>query len=144
MDQIIEFATSTPLISILSIAWVGLIVLIIYSFVGAALSPIKQLSTHDATLLMNKEDAVVLDVRAPNEFKAGHILGSKQLKPEELKNGNFTKLEKSKDKPIIVVCAMGMTAKKTAAQLLKAGFEKVTVLKGGMNAWQSASLPVSK
>jgi rhodanese-related sulfurtransferase len=39
---------------------------------------------------------------------------------------------------------MGVSAKKTAAQLLKVGFEKVTVLKGGMNAWQSASLPVSK
>jgi rhodanese-related sulfurtransferase len=78
------------------------------------------------------------------EFKAGHILGSRQLKAEELKNGNFAKLENSKDKPIIVVCAMGVSAKKTAAQLLKVGFEKVTVLKGGMNAWQSASLPVSK
>ena len=55
-----------------------------------------------------------------------------------------SKLEKSKDKPIIVVCAMGVSAKKTASQLLKAGLEKVTVLKGGMNAWQSASLPVAK
>ncbi len=144
MDQIIEFATSTTLISILSIAWVALVVLIIYSFVGAALSPVKQLSTHEATLLMNKEDAIVLDIRAANEFKAGHILGSQQLKADELKDGNFAKLEKSKDKPIIIVCAMGMTAKKTATQMLKAGFEKVTVLKGGISAWQSASLPVSK
>jgi rhodanese-related sulfurtransferase len=144
MDQIIEFATSTTLISILSIAWVAIVVLIIYSYVGAALSPIKELSTHDATLLMNKEDAIVLDIRVAKEFKAGHILGSRQLKAEELKNGDFAKLENSKDKPIIVVCAMGVSAKKTAAQLLKVGFEKVTVLKGGMNAWQSASLPVSK
>lgn len=144
MDQIIEFATSTQLISILSIAWVALVVLIIYSYVGAALSPIKELSTHDATLLMNKEDAIILDIRAPNEFKAGHILGSRQLKAEELKNANFAKLEKSKDKPIIIVCAMGISAKKTASQMLKAGFEKVTVLKGGMGAWQAASLPVAK
>ncbi|MFT6329638.1 MAG: rhodanese-related sulfurtransferase [Bermanella sp.] len=144
MDQIIEFATSSTLISILSISWVVIVGLIIYSYVGAALSPIKELSTHEATLLMNREDAIVLDTRATNEFKAGHILGSKQIKAEELKNGNFAKLENSKDKPIIVVCAMGATAKKTAAQMLKVGFEKVTVLKGGMNAWQSASLPVSK
>ena len=144
MDQIIEFATSSQLISILSIAWVVLVVLIIYSYVGAALSPIKELSTHDATLLMNKEDAIVLDIRAANEFKAGHILGSQQIKAEELKSGNFAKLEKSKHKPIIVVCAMGVSAKKTAAQMLKAGFEKVSVLKGGIGAWQAASLPVSK
>ncbi|MDT0582363.1 MULTISPECIES: rhodanese-like domain-containing protein [Alteromonadaceae] len=144
MDQLIEFATSSTLIKLLSAAWLALIVLIIYSYVGGALSPIKLLSTHEATLLMNKEDAVVLDIRAANEFKAGHILGSRQLKAEELKEGNFAKLEKSKDKPIIVVCAMGVSAKKTAAQMLKAGFEKVTVLKGGMGAWQAASLPVSK
>ncbi len=106
MDQIIEFATSSTLISILSISWVVIVGLIIYSYVGAALSPIKELSTHEATLLMNREDAIVLDTRATNEFKAGHILGSKQIKAEELKNGNFAKLENSKDKPNIEVISL--------------------------------------
>ena len=53
-------------------------------------------------------------------------------------------LENSKDKPIIVVCAMGNQARGTANAMSKAGFSKVSVLKGGMNAWQSASLPISK
>lgn len=144
MDQLIEFATSSTLITILSVAWVGLVVLIIYSYVGGMLSPVKELNTHEATLLMNKEDAIVLDIRAANEFKAGHILGARQIKAEELKEANFSKLEKSKDKPIIVVCAMGVSAKKAASQMLKAGFTKVSVLKGGMGAWQAGSLPVSK
>jgi len=91
---------------------------------------------------MNKDDAIVLDTRPAKEFKAGHILGARQIKPEELREKNFKKLENSKDKPIIVVCAMGNQARGTAN--VKDGFANVSVLKGGMNAWQSASLPVSK
>ncbi|KTF06710.1 rhodanese domain protein, partial [marine sediment metagenome] len=50
-----------------------------------------------------KDDAIVLDTRPAKEFKAGHILGARQIKPEELREKNFKKLENSKDKPIIVV-----------------------------------------
>jgi rhodanese-related sulfurtransferase len=37
-----------------------------------------------------------------------------------------------------------MTSKRTASQMLKAGFENVVTLKGGISAWQAASLPVIK
>jgi hypothetical protein len=99
MDQIIEFATSSTLISILSISWVVIVGLIIYSYVGAALSPIKELSTHEATLLMNREDAIVLDTRATNEFKAGHILGSKQIKAHycSMRNGSNSEKDSCSD-----------------------------------------------
>ena len=141
MDQFIEFVGNHYL---LSGAWAGLAIMLIYSLVSGKLSPVKELSTHDATMLINKEDAVVLDIRPAAEFKKGHIIGAKQLKAEQVNKAEFGPLEKNKDKPIIVVCAMGMTAKRTAAQMLKAGFTKVSVLKGGMGAWQGASLPVVK
>ncbi len=141
MDQIVEFISNHL---ILSGIWIGLVVALLYTTIASSLSPIKELSTHEATILMNRDDAVVLDIRPAAEFKKGHILGAKQIKQEQLNKGEFTALEKSKDKPIIVVCAMGMTAKRTAAQMLKAGFANVAVLKGGMNSWQSASLPVAK
>ena len=141
MDQLVEFATNHYL---LAAVFVALLVALIYSFFAGALSNLKEISTHEATLLINKEDALVLDIRAATEFKKGHILGAKQVKPELLNKGDFSSLEKQKATPIIVVCAMGMTAKRTASQMLKAGFEKVTVLKGGMNAWQGANLPTTK
>ena len=62
----------------------------------------------------------------------------------DLQKANFSALEKYKDKPIIVVCAMGMSAKKVAGNLSKDGFQQVSVLKGGMASWQNANLPVSK
>jgi rhodanese-related sulfurtransferase len=118
--------------------------MLIFSYISAWTSSVKELSTHEATVLMNKDDAIVLDTRPVKEFKAGHILGARQIKPEEVREKNFKKLENSKDKPIIVVCAMGNQARGTANAMLKDGFANVNVLKGGMNAWQSASLPVSK
>jgi rhodanese-related sulfurtransferase len=141
MDQLIEFVGNNP---ILSAVWAGLVVALVYSYIAGALSKVHELSTHEATILMNKEDAYVLDIRPAAEFKKGHILGAKQLKPELINQADFKSLENNKDKPIVVVCAMGMTAKKTANAMIKAGFSKVSVLKGGMNAWQGASLPVSK
>ncbi|AEE24535.1 rhodanese-like domain-containing protein [Paraglaciecola chathamensis] len=141
MEQVIEFATNHYILAGL---FVALLVALLYSTVAGSFSKLKELSTHEATLLMNKEDAVVLDIRPVAEFKKGHILGAKQIKAEQVTKGDFTGLEKQKDKPIIVVCAMGMTCKRTANQMLKEGFEQVSVLKGGMNAWQGASLPISK
>jgi rhodanese-related sulfurtransferase len=141
MDQAIEFATNHY---ILSAVFVALVIALIFSFFAGALSALKEISTHEATLLMNKEDALVLDIRPAADFKKGHILGARQVKSELLSKGDFSSLEKHKATPIIVVCNMGVSAKGTASKLLKAGFEKVTVLKGGMNAWQGANLPTTK
>jgi rhodanese-related sulfurtransferase len=137
----IEFVKDQYLLSGL---WVALVVMLVYSYISPMLSKTKRVNNHEATLLINKEDAVVLDIRSAKDFKAGHIIDSRQLKPEEIREGNFAKLEKHKEQPIIVVCAMGNLAVGTASKLAKAGFNKVYVLSGGMSAWQGASLPVSK
>ena len=141
MDQMVEFVTNHYILSGL---FAALLAALIYTTVASQLSSLKELSTHEATLLMNKEDAYILDIRPVVEFKKGHILGSKQIKAELVTKGDFATLEKSKGKPIIVVCAMGMTSKRTASQMLKAGFENVVTLKGGINAWQGANLPITK
>jgi rhodanese-related sulfurtransferase len=141
MEQLIEFASNN---FFLAGIWLALVVLLIWSFVSGVLSPLKEVSTHEATQLMNKQDAIIFDTRAAKDFKAGHILGARQIKPEELRGKDFSKLENFKDTPIIVVCAMGNTARGVASSMAKEGFSQVSVLKGGMNAWQSAGLPVSK
>ena len=141
MDQMVEFVTNHYILSGLFSA---LLVALVYTTVASQLSSLKELSPHEATLLINKEDAYILDIRPAADFKKGRILGSKQIKADLVTKGDFSTLEKVKDKPIIVVCAMGMTSKRVANQLLKAGFEKVSILKGGIGTWQSASLPINK
>ena len=141
MQQFIEFIGNHP---ILATIWVVLFLWLIFSFINSHFSPIKDISTHDATVLMNRSDAVMLDIRAPAEFKKGHILGAKTLTQEQVNKADYKSLEKFKSKPIIVVCAMVVSARRTASQLVKAGFQQVSVLKGGMNTWTSEGLPVKK
>lgn len=141
MDQLIEFAGNHV---VLAGIWVAIVGMLIFSYVSVFFSSIKELSTHELTQLVNKNDAVILDTRPAKDFKAGHILGARQIKEEEIRNKDFSKLENSKDKPIIVVCALGHSARGVASAMTKAGFNQVSILKGGMGAWQGASLPIAK
>ncbi|MFB9886157.1 rhodanese-like domain-containing protein [Balneatrix alpica] len=98
-------------------------------------------NTSQATRLINREDAVILDIRARKDYSAGHIANSLNIAAAEVSN-KLTELEKHKDKPIIVVCNLGQTAGATAAQLKKAGFTQVYRLSGGITEWKAANLPV--
>ncbi len=140
MQQYIEFAGNHP---ILSVVWLGLLLAILVSYVQALFSKLKFVSPTEATLLVNREDALVLDIRSNDDFKRGHITGARNI-PQAQLSGQLGKLENSKDTPIIVVCQAGMSAQGAAKQLLTAGFSRVSVLSGGMNKWSEASLPVVK
>src|SRR5436853_6589234 len=93
-----------------------------------------------ATQLINREDALVLDVRDPGEYGAGHILGAKNLPLSRLDAGGAEIAAKRKDKPVIVYCDTGNRAAKAAAALKSQGFAKVVSLSGGLGAWQQAGL----
>ncbi|MEM0912765.1 MAG: rhodanese-like domain-containing protein [Pseudomonadota bacterium] len=141
MDQLVAFAEQNL---ILSTAWVVLFALLIFSFISPLLAKYKRVNNHEATMLINKKDAMVLDIRPQTEFRAGHIQGATQLKPEQVRQGEFSKLENKKNAPIVVVCAMGNQATGTASKMVKQGFDDVYVLDGGMSSWTSAGLPLSK
>ena len=103
-------------------------------------------STSQATHLMNREDALVVDVREPGEYGAGHILGAKNVPlaqiDSRIQSGH--ELGKRKDKPVILYCDSGDRASKAVAALKKQGFSRVANLSGGLPAWQQAGLPVEK
>lgn len=128
----------------LSIVWVVVFVWLVYSWIKAAFSVVKSLSPQQATMRVNKENALFVDIRNRGEFEKGHIAGAKNVTAEKIKGNDFEGLEKEKNKPIIVVCAAGVTASSTASLLAKAGFADVNVLSGGLNAWTTAGLPTVK
>ena len=140
MQQIFEFAQNHP---ILSLFWVGTLLAIIGTTFSSLTAKFKMVTSAELTLLVNRSDATVLDIRAIDEYKKGHITGAKNIPLDQLPN-QLTTLENQKDKPIIVVCFAGMSARGAAATLRKAGFSAVSVLGGGMNAWTAANLPVVK
>ncbi|MCC7311409.1 MAG: rhodanese-like domain-containing protein [Sulfuritalea sp.] len=103
---------------------------------------VANLTPAEATLLMNREDALVLDVRETGEWGAGHITGARHITLGQL-DKRLSELEKFKEKPIIVVCATGNRSSSACGQLKKHGFGKVYSLGGGISAWRDASLPLT-
>ncbi|HEU4621143.1 MAG TPA: rhodanese-like domain-containing protein [Burkholderiaceae bacterium] len=101
------------------------------------------LSHLDATRLINDKNAVLVDVRKPDEFASGHIVGSKNVPLDEL-GSRVNDIHKNKAHPIIVVCATGRRASAACAQLKAAGYGDVAVLDGGIAAWQAAGLPLKQ
>lgn len=115
---------------------------------GALLWPMlrpsgQELSTVDATMMINRENALVVDVRSAAEFAAGHIAESINLPREKIGEAS-TSLEKYRDRPIILNCATGVRSSAACNELKKLGFGKVFSLAGGMGAWTQAGLPVKK
>ena len=106
-------------------------------------------SIAQATHLINREDAVMVDVRDSGEYGAGHILGARNVPLARLEGGESRseltgELAKRKDKPLIVYDDAGERAAKAAAALRKQGFGRVVNLTGGLGAWKQAGLPVEK
>jgi rhodanese-related sulfurtransferase len=100
-------------------------------------------NTLEATQLMNREEALVLDLRAAPDYAKGHILGAKNVPLADLER-RLAELDKHKSRAVIVHCADGNRAGGAVAVLRKNGFAKVVNLAGGFNAWQQAGLPVEK
>jgi len=96
-----------------------------------------------ATHLINREDALVLDVREPGEYASGHVLGAKNLPLARLV-ADPAELAKRKDRPVIVYCDGGERSGKAVSLLKREGFGRVANLAGGIGAWQQAGLPVEK
>ena len=96
-----------------------------------------------ATDLINHREAVVIDVRPLADFAQGHIINATNIPMNGFKNQIATLL-KYKGRPIIVNCRSGSQSAMACQQLRKQGFEEVYNLRGGILAWQSANLPVTR
>ena len=104
---------------------------------GSAVSPAE------ATLLINREDAHIVDVREASEFADGHMPDAHHAPLSKL-DDHLAQFEKFKDKPLIVCCATGMRSNRACRTLAKQGFTKVHNLAGGMDAWVGAGYPIKK
>jgi rhodanese-related sulfurtransferase len=99
-------------------------------------------ATAEAVRLMNREKGALIDVREPAEFAAGHAVGSRNIPLGALPGAK--ELPSNKALPLLIMCATGARSGRAAALLRKAGYEKATVIAGGMGAWREAGLPVEK
>ena len=100
-------------------------------------------NTLEATQLINRSDALIVDLRSAEDYAKGHILGAKNFPLADLER-RAGELDKQKAKPLILHCGDGNRAGGAVAVLRKKGFDSVHNLAGGYTAWQQAGLPVEK
>src|SRR6476661_5816554 len=100
----------------------------------------KGLGPAELTALVNRDNALVDDLRPSADFEKGHIPGSKNVQMSQFDPEN-KQLAPARSLPVVLVCKAGQTAGDAAKRLRKAGFERVHILDGGIGAWQQADLP---
>jgi rhodanese-related sulfurtransferase len=103
----------------------------------------NEIGTLEATRLLNQASTLVLDVREAQEFSGGHLPRARNIPLKELP-GRLAEIGKYKERAVLVTCRTGPRAGAACRALKKAGFTSVYQLKGGVGAWEQASLPLEK
>ncbi|GAB3373633.1 rhodanese-like domain-containing protein [Lysobacter rhizosphaerae] len=139
-QELLAFAERNPM---LSLALVGLTIAIIYTEIARLFRGFKALRPAELTALINRDNALVVDLSPSGDFEKGHIAGSKSVQLSQFDPENKL-LTAAKALPLVVVCRTGQASADAAKRLKKAGFEQVHWLDGGIAAWQQADLPLVK
>ena len=140
LPDLLAFAGRHPL---LSLALLGLTLAIVFNELSAFTRGFKALGPAALTALVNRDNALVVDLRPHADFEKGHIPGSKNVQPSQFDPEN-KQLAAARSLPVVLVCKAGQASGDAAKRLRKAGFERVYVLDGGIAAWQQADLPLVK
>jgi rhodanese-related sulfurtransferase len=135
MEQVIEFAGNHPLL--VTALMISFFVLV-FSEMRRKTAGMVAVSPSDAVALINN-DAAVVDLRSSESFLRGHIVNAKNIPLDEFPAKKDTL---NNSTPVIAVCDSGISSNKAVAMLRQSGFESAYSLKGGMNAWGQAGLPV--
>ena len=101
------------------------------------------LSAAEATQLINRRNAVVVDLRPAADYANGHLPSARHLELAELQ-AKIGQIAKNKANPVLLVCQNGLQSNKASRIVRDAGYTDVHVLQGGLTAWQQAGMPVVK
>lgn len=137
MERIFEFLGNHPL---LVTAWLVTLTVLLWT---EKRKSGRSVTCAEATRMINKESAILVDIRNKKEWDTGHIANSRHIPYADLER-RITELDNFKDSPIIVVCNLGQTAGSAGKTLKKAGFTQVARLSGGITEWKAQHLPIVK
>jgi len=137
MDQFIEFVVNHWILATLFVVLLATLLLTESRKAG------KSLSSQELVMLLNKDQAVVLDLRDKKEFGEGHITGSLNIPFANLKD-RAVELQKYKDKQIVLVDKMGQHTGMAGKILRAAGYQDIRRLSGGVSEWRNANMPLVK
>ena len=131
-----EHNVMVPALAVLTVA-------ILYTEFSRLTSGFKAVDPAGLTALVNRDNALLVDLSAAADFEKGHIAGAKNVQMSQFDADNKV-LAKVRELPVALVCRTGTVSAEAARKLAKAGFKQVHWLDGGLAAWQQASLPLVK
>lgn len=137
MDRLFEFAANHYILVSLFVAFL-LAILVLESRRGG-----QKVSAQAAVSLLNRDEAIVLDIRDRKEYGEGRITGSIHIPLNSLKE-RANELKKYQDKQIIVADKMGQHSAMAVKQLNALGYTNVVRLNGGIADWKGSNLPLVK
>ena len=143
MESFLLFLQKSPFNMLLFGLAVSSGVMLLWPLISRSFRMSHEVGAVEAVQLINRRDALVLDVRDTGDFAAGHIANAKHV-PEAQLADRIKELEKYRSRPIVVSCRTGSRASSVSAMLRKQGFTEAFALRGGIAAWQQASLPLEK
>ena len=140
MERLPEFIANHLLLVSL---FVAILALLLWNIFGSSVSGLSKIGPAEVTRLMNHEKALLLDLRTAADFTNGHILSARHIPAADLE-GRQKELQKHKKNPIILCCSRDSDGIKAGRILKFAGYEKLYSLKGGLESWRNANLPVTR
>jgi rhodanese-related sulfurtransferase len=117
--------------------------LLVWPLMMSLVNGTNEVSVTDAVNLINRKDALLIDVRDPAEFAAGHIPHARNVPAAQVAE-RLKEFDRYKSKPVIVHCRNGQRSGSATNTLRKAGFAEAVKLRDGLTAWEQANLPIQK
>ena len=143
MESFLVFLQKSPFNMLLLGLALSSGVMLLWPLISRPFRQTHEVGAFETVQLINRRDALVLDVRDTGDYAAGHITHARHM-PEAQLADRMKELDKYKSRPIVVSCRTGSRASSVAGLLRKKGFPEVFALRGGIAAWQQASLPLEK
>ena len=129
--------------ALLCLGFVGVTIALVVNELSRFTRGYRAVGPAQLTALINRENALVVDVSPQADFEKGHVIGSRNVVMSQFDPEN-KQLAKVRELPVAMVCRTGTTSAEAAKRLRKAGFKQVYWLDGGIAAWQAADMPVTR
>lgn len=117
--------------------------MLVWPLLRGPLSARREISALQATQLINRKDALLLDLREAGEYEGGRVPNAMHIPLSELAARGL-ELAAFTARPLIAYCGRGNKSRAAGSALAKLGFKEVYTLRGGLRAWAEAGLPLEK
>jgi rhodanese-related sulfurtransferase len=127
----------------LTLGFVGVLIALAMTELQRFTRGYKALTPAGLTQLVNRDNALLIDVSSQQDFEKGHVPGARHVAMSQF-DPESKDLSKARELPVAVSCRNGQVSAQAAQRLVKAGFSKVYWLEGGIAAWSEAQLPLAR